>query len=147
MGGQQVVPAQQGNYQVLPETAATLAGTSLKIMLARSYEEKALGLMYYPSLDENRGMLFVYSEPRSMSFWMKNTMIPLDLVFFSPDLEVTEWIKSMQPGYGSPESTLPRYTSTGPAQYALELNAGMIDKLSLKVGDRLDIPITLLYSD
>ncbi len=144
---QQTVTAQQGNFQVLPETAATLSGTSLNIMLARTYEEKALGLMYYPSLEENRGMLFVYSAPRSMSFWMKNTMIPLDLIFFSPDLEITEWIKNMQPGYGSPEVTLPRYKSTGPAQYALELNAGMIDKLGLKVGDRLDIPLTLLYSD
>lgn len=103
--------------------------------------------MYYDFLAENHGMLFVYQTPRTMSFWMKNTKIPLDLVFFSDTLEITEWIENMQPGYGKPENLLPRYTSQSPAQYALELPAGSIVRLGLKTGDRLDIPVTLLYSD
>lgn len=143
----QATEVKQGKFQVLPETLATLGGHELKIMLARSFDEKAMGLMYYEQLEENRGMLFVYQAPRVMAFWMKNTMIPLDLVFLSENLEISEWIENMEPGYGQPEATLPRYKSTGPAQYALELKAGMIQKLGLKIGDRLDIPITLLYSD
>ena len=142
-----VVAVKQGSFQVLPETSAELAGVSLNIMLARTFDEKALGLMYYDGLPETSGMLFVYSSPRPMSFWMKNTMIPLDIIFFSPDLEITEWIENMEPGFGKPEYALPRYKSAAPAQYALELNAGMIKKLNLKQGDKLDIPITLLYSD
>ncbi|MDD3149038.1 MAG: DUF192 domain-containing protein [Candidatus Riflebacteria bacterium] len=143
----QTSTGQPGKYQVLPETVASLAGHELRIMLARSFEEKALGLMYYERLAENLGMLFVYPAPRSMAFWMKNTMIPLDLIFLSENLEISEMIENMEPGYGLPEATLPRYVSTSPAQYALELNAGMIKKLDLKIGDRLEIPITLLYSD
>ncbi len=141
------VTVKQGSFQVLPETRASLAGHDLSIMLARTFDEKALGLMFYEKLEDNRGMLFVYSAPRLMSFWMKNTMIPLDLIFFSEDLEITEWIEGMEPGFGKPEAGLPHYKATGPAQYALELNAGMVKKLGLKKGDKLEIPITLLYSD
>ncbi|HNX74528.1 MAG TPA: DUF192 domain-containing protein [Candidatus Rifleibacterium sp.] len=141
------VEVQQGDFQILPETVATLAGARFNIMLARTFSEKAQGLMHYKSLADDRGMLFVYQSPRNMSFWMKNTMIPLDLVFISENLEVIEWIENMEPGFGQPEAVLPKYKSTQPAQYALELNAGQVKKLGLKVGDRLDIPITLLYSD
>lgn len=137
----------QGKQQILPEAAGTLGGQQLNIMLARTYDEKALGLMFYESLAENQGMLFVYQTPRIMSFWMKNTMIPLDLVFFSENLQITEWIENMEPGFGMPESTLPRYTAKSPAQYALELKAGSVVRLGLKIGDMLDIPVTLLYSD
>lgn len=133
--------------QQLAAVGAELAGHSLEIMLARTFDEKTQGLMFYESLAEDRGMLFVYSEPRLMSFWMHNTKIELDLIFFSEQLTITEFIKSMQPGYGLPTSQLPRYVSKFPAQYALELKAGMIDKLGLKVGDRLEIPITMLYSE
>lgn len=139
--------AKQGKHQVLPEAVGNLAGHQLSIMLARSFDEKAVGLMFYEKLPENSGMLFVYQAPRIMSFWMKNTMIPLDLVFFDENLQITEWIEGMEPGFGLPEAALPRYTSQQPAQYALELPAGSIAKLGLKTGDRLDIPVTLLYSD
>ena len=116
----------QGSFQALPETNASLAGHDLNIMLARTFDEKAIGLMFYEKLEENRGMLFIYSAPRLMSFWMKNTMIPLDLIFFSENLEITEWIENMEPGYGRPEAGLPHYKATEPAQYALELNSGMV---------------------
>lgn len=133
--------------QQLPKVDASLAGHSLKIMLARSANEKSQGLMFYETLAEDEGMLFVYSEPRQMSFWMYNTKIELDIVFFSPDLQITEFIRSMQPGFGKSPNQLPRYVSEHPAQYALELKAGTIDRLGLQTGDRLEIPITMLYSD
>lgn len=133
--------------QILPKVSSTLAGKPLDIMLARTNSERASGLMFYESMPENEGMLFVYSSPRIMSFWMFNTKIPLDIVFFSDQLAVTEWIESMEPGYGLKQSLLPRYVSQFPAQYALELNSGAIKKLGISVGDRLEIPLTLLYSD
>jgi uncharacterized membrane protein (UPF0127 family) len=133
--------------QILPRTGATLSGASLNLMLARTNEERAQGLMYYDSLEANAGMLFVYSSPRIMSFWMCNTKIPLDLIFFSEQLTVTEYIESMQPGYGQNPALLPRYVSQMPAQYALELNSGAIKQLGITVGDRLEIPLTLLYSE
>jgi len=133
--------------QTLSVTEATLAGHKLSISLARTYEEKARGLMYVESMQDSSGMLFVYETPQIMSFWMKNTKIPLDLVFFTENLEINGWIKDMQPGYGLPENSLPRYVSEQPAQYALELNAGSIERLKLKFGERLEIPLMLLYSD
>lgn len=133
--------------QILQMTEARLAGQSLRIWLARTHEEKARGLMYYDSIEDDQGMLFVYESPQIMSFWMKNTRIPLDLVFFTENLEINGWIKDMQPGYGLPERSLAHYVSELPAQYALELKAGSIERLALKHGDRLEIPLTLLYSD
>lgn len=135
------------NSQTLSVTEATLAGHRLNISLARTYEEKAKGLMFVENMPDSDGMLFVYESPQVMSFWMKNTRIPLDLIFFTENLEINGWIKNMQPGYGLPENSLARYVSEQPAQYALELNAGSIDRLKLKLGDRLEIPIMLLYSD
>jgi len=136
-----------GQPQILPKTQASLSGQNWQIMLARNDEQRAQGLMFYESLPENEGMLFVYSSPRKMAFWMYNTRIELDIVFFSEDLMVTEFIKAMQPGYGQLPSRLPRYLSQMPAQYALELKGGMIEKAGIKVGDRLDIPVTMLYSE
>lgn len=133
--------------QTVQAAEATLAGHRLTIWLARTYPEKAKGLMYVDSIAENQGMLFIYEAPQIMSFWMKNTRIPLDLVFFTKNLEINGWIKDMQPGYGLPERSLAHYVSELPAQYALELKAGSIERLALKHGDRLEIPLTLLYSD
>lgn len=133
--------------QKLISTPAVLSGHKLEVMLARTDTEKSRGLMFFTDLAENHGMLFVYEAPRPMSFWMKNTRIPLDLVFFSPDLVITEWIEGMEPGYGHPEFSLPRYTAKNPAQYALELKAGSVVRMGLKPGDRLEIPLTLLYSE
>jgi len=131
----------------LQPAEATLSSQSLTLWLARSHPEKTRGLMFIDSMTDSQGMLFVYESPQIMSFWMKNTKIPLDLIFFSENLEINGWIKNMQPGYGLPDRSLPHYTSEIPAQYALELNAGSIDRLGLKTGDRLEIPLTLLYSD
>lgn len=128
-------------------TSGTLGGHKLDVMLARNSAEKTKGLMYFSKLSDNQGMLFVYDTPQIMSFWMKNTKIPLDLVFFSENLEITEWIEGMLPGYGKPDGLLPHYTSKRPAQYAIELSAGSVVRLGLKPGDRLEIPITLLYSE
>ncbi len=133
--------------QILQTAEATLAGHPFTIWLARTSQEKARGLMYFDSVEETQGMLFVYETPHIMSFWMKNTKVPLDLVFFTENLEINGWIKDMQPGYGIPDRSLAHYVSELPAQYALELKAGSIERLALKYGDRLEIPLTLLYSD
>ena len=133
--------------QVLPSVEAKLNGHSLKIMLARSDFEKAKGLMFYRELASDTGMLFVYNYSHKMSFWMMNTRIPLDLIFFSEDLTVSEYIKNMVPGYGKRSDTLPQYDSKFPARYALELNAGSVEELDIKIGDKLEIPQIFLYSD
>ncbi|HNV72003.1 MAG TPA: DUF192 domain-containing protein [Candidatus Ozemobacteraceae bacterium] len=132
--------------QRLPHHEARLGTHPLRIMLARSLEEKMQGLMYFTHLDQDEGMLFVYPQTQRMAFWMKNTLIPLDLVFFNERLQVTEWIEGMQPGGQKPDHALPRYTSRGPARYALELSEGSVRRLGIQSGQQLDIPLVLLFS-
>jgi len=124
---------------------ATLGSATLKIMLARSAEEKRIGLMFWENLPDDEGMLFVYDSPQIMRFWMKNTKIPLDIVFFSSELSVTEFILGMVPGYGLNENTLPIYSSKAPAQYALELASGTVNRLGIRPGMKLVLPLTLLF--
>lgn len=133
--------------QKLYSTKATLNGKQFELMLARTPIERERGLMFFKSIAPDFGMLFIYNESRKMSFWMRNTRIPLDLIFFSEDLKVTEYIKNMLPGYGQSIHALPHYNSKQPARYALELKAGSIESLNIKIGDKLEIPLILLYSD
>ena len=133
--------------QNLPLVEASLAENQLRIMLARSDAEKRQGLMYYTDLSDDQGMLFVYDEPIQMSFWMKNTYIPLDLVFFDQDLLIAEMIPGMIPGNGVPDYLLPRYQSVEKVQFALELASGTIQNLGLKIGDQLKIPLTRLFTE
>lgn len=133
--------------QNIPSVKAKLAGTDFDVMLARTNQEKMKGFMFFWDIPETTAMLFVYNYDHQMHFWMKNTRIPLDIVFFSSDLKVVEWIENMQPGYGKYEASLPHYSSKGKARHALELKAGMIKKLGIKVGDRLEIPLIMLYSE
>ncbi len=133
--------------QKLPQVKARLAGQELTLMLARTYPQKVKGLMYFKSMPLDFGMLFVYSSNQYMSFWMKNTYIPLDLIFFDDELRIVEWIKGMEPGFGRDSNELPNYSSTKKAKYALELNENSIERFKLKIGDKLEIPLACLYSD
>lgn len=135
-----------GRAQELPFETAQLGSHTLRLMIARTGEQKQTGLMFRETLAVDEGMLFVYDEPVEMQFWMKNTRLPLDIVFFSPDLTVTEFIAGMVPGFGVPEANLPRYSTQGKAQYALELASGAISLLNIRPGDRLKIPLPLLFT-
>lgn len=132
--------------QELEKHSVTLATSPLQIMIARTEGEKRTGLMYRTLLADDEGMLFCYDAPQAMSFWMKNTKIPLDLVFFGPELTVTEFIKGMIPGYGVAEGQLPIYRSAGKAQYALELASGSVMRLGIRPGDKLAVPLPLLFT-
>jgi uncharacterized protein len=97
--------------------------------------EQAKGLMYRKTLGENRGMLFVYPEERELSFWMKNTLIPLSIAFIDSKRRIID-IQDMKPLDDRP----PHYVSSEPAQYALEVNRGFFEKRGVKVGDRVELP-------
>lgn len=91
-------------------------------------KEQAKGLMRRTQIPPNTGMLFVYDRPRYLSFWMKNTSIPLDLVFIGPDNRINE-ITSLEPF--SLESVKSRF----PGVMALELDLGTAERLGIEVGD------------
>lgn len=104
------------------------------IEVASTDEERARGLMYRRSLPENAGMLFLYDRPQPAAMWMKNTPIPLDMVFISADGRVHR-IES----YTEPFSTAV-ILSEGDVAAVLELNAGQADKIGLKRGDKVLYP-------
>ena len=96
-------------------------GFAIDLELALTAEEISNGLMFRPSLPENRGMLFLFDEPRLPSFWMKNVLIPLDLVFLDGTGTVVDVIAGVQPCAADP---CPNYPPSSPAQAVLEINAG-----------------------
>ena len=90
------------------------------VEIADDPEERAEGLMHREALPENHGMLFLFEEPQELSFWMKNTLIPLDILFFDAAGQVIGY-DSMVP---CEEDPCLQYTSSGLATIALEVNAG-----------------------
>ena len=100
------------------------------IEVATTDEERARGLMYRRSLPENAGMLFIYDRPQRAAMWMKNTLIPLDMVFIAADGRVHR-IES----HTEPFSTAP-IESEGEVAAVLELNAGQAGKIGLKASKK-----------
>jgi uncharacterized membrane protein (UPF0127 family) len=119
----------------LDSPAAVLpSGHRIELELAITPEEISQGLMYRPSLSDHRGMLFLFGQDRQPSFWMKNTLIPLDLVFLSRDGVVTEIIANAPPCAADP---CPQYLPAAPARAVLEVTAGTASRQGLTAGAQL----------
>ncbi|MCB9984007.1 MAG: DUF192 domain-containing protein [Rhodospirillales bacterium] len=101
------------------------------IELALTPRQQAQGLMYRTEMPEDSGMLFFFRVPRKLSFWMKNTLIPLDMVFVHPDGTIHHIHHNAKP---QDETSI---TSKFPAKAVLELNGGTADKMGIKEGDQL----------
>jgi uncharacterized membrane protein (UPF0127 family) len=103
------------------------------IEIADDEAKVARGLMYRKSMDENHGMLFVFDKPDTYSFWMKNTLIPLDIIYIDADGKVLEIHdrKPLDETGKAPEK---------PALYVLELNENRAKAIGLKPGDKIAIP-------
>ncbi len=101
------------------------------VEIADTPEAQRRGLMYRDHLPEDQGMLFVYRAPVFVSFWMKNTQIPLDLIFIAQDGKITG-IKNMARPYD--ESPIP---SGAPVKAVLEIKGGLAERLGITKGDRV----------
>jgi uncharacterized protein len=130
-----------GKGQKLPESAQiTIRGQTIRLEVAKTAEEQEIGLMYRTSLAKNRGMLFVFAVPIPVRFWMKNTLIPLDMLFMSNG--VVKYI-----GAKIPPCKLDPCPSYGSDQQiaidsVIELPSGRAAELKLKVGDRIKVLLT-----
>jgi len=108
----------------------------VRVEIADEPSEQAKGLMYRTALAENRGMLFVFRKEERLSFWMKNTLIPLSVAFMDSEGRIVD-IQDMKPLDDDP----PSYVSAEPARYALEVNQGFFEERGVEVGDRAELPL------
>ena len=115
-----------------------LKGQKFTVEVADTDEKHALGLMFRDELAADHGMLFVVPREAPRSFWMKNTRIPLDIMYFNAELELVSMSRNTPP---CRTRRCPSYPSALPARFVLELNAGMASKLGVVVGDRLTLDL------
>jgi uncharacterized protein len=103
----------------------------LSIEIAANSEERQQGLMWRKSMANDQGMLFIFEYPEIQGFWMRNTYIPLDIIYISDRLEIVSIQKNCPP---LNDRSLP---SGKPAQYVMEINAGLCDKLGIQPGNKV----------
>lgn len=105
--------------------------TKLNIWIAKSAPSKEQGLMFIKNMPENQGMLFVYENDRILNFWMRNTFIPLDMIFVWADMEIKHihtWAKPLD------ESLV---SSQVPVRYVIETNSGFTTTHNIKTGSKV----------
>ncbi|SNZ01840.1 DUF192 domain-containing protein [Flagellimonas pacifica] len=110
-----------------PENDSIIANFDIEI--AQSSYETETGLMYRESMKDTQGMLFIFDDVAMHSFYMKNTQIPLDIIYIDENLKIASFQKNAKP---FDETGL---SSGVPIKYVLEINAGLSDQLGLIVGD------------
>jgi hypothetical protein len=115
---------------------ASGGSVEVEVEVADDMDEMQKGLMGRTALAEDAGMLFVYPEERELSFWMKDTLIPLSIAFIDAEGRIVD-IQDMKALDDRP----PHYTSAEPARYALEVNEGFFDERGVEVGDRAGLPV------
>ena len=103
----------------------------IRVELARSHEERSRGLMYRKELPSGKGMLFIFEREHDQTFWMKNTWIPLDMVFIRRDLTIAGIVHEAKP------HTLTQRSIGKPSLYVLEVPGGWAKERGLKAGQRV----------
>lgn len=110
-----------------------VAGIELEVELAVTPEEHAIGLMYRNKLEDKEGMLFVFPKEQILSFWMRNTPVPISIAFIKADGRIVQ-IDSMEP------YSLDTHISREKVMYALEMRDGWFSAHKVKEGDSVKIP-------
>lgn len=134
-------PGPDPNFQFKKEGSLTFYKADgqlvkqIDIEVAATEAEKAQGLMNRSWMEETQGMIFLFDKEQRQSFWMRNTIIPLDIMFVAADNRIVNIAKNTQPFSDKP------IPSTGPAQYVVEVVAGFSDKYGLASGDSISFDI------
>ena len=113
-----------------------LKGQRYSIEIVEDEASRERGLMNRTQMDADHGMLFIFDDDAPRAFWMKNTKISLDMLFFNAERKLVSVQHRVPPCQADP---CPAYSSGAPARYVLELNGGQADKLGLTPGDEMQI--------
>lgn len=114
---------------------------NVTLEVADSPDERTQGLMFRESLPENHGMVFVYDEAEPRSFWMKNTLIPLDMIFVAENGTVVDVEHADPPEPNVSDEDLERYTSDAPAKYVIELEQGFANETGIEPGADVEFDV------
>ena len=114
---------------VMPEGQAQ---SKVRVSLARTDVERQRGLMYVQNLAPDDGMLFLFDEDSVLSFWMKNTLIPLDMIFIGADRRIVGIVANAEPQTETSRSV------GVPSQYVLEIGGGLSGQLGIRAGQLVD---------
>ena len=139
--------------QQATQVTIDVKGESFTFDLALNFQSRRLGLMHREKLDDGSGMLFVFPDANERSFWMKNCLFNIDLIFLDSRGTITA-VHSMQTEDPKSElesefmyeNRLNHYWSNGPARFAMEFQEGTNDRLGFKVNDKVDLDLTYLKS-
>jgi uncharacterized protein len=104
-----------------------------RVEVATTPEEHARGLMYRSHLDADAGMLFVFDQPQVQRFWMKNTLIPLDMIFIGADKHIAGVVQN-----AAPETETERMVPAR-SQYVLEIGGGLASRLGIHTGQLVEL--------
>ena len=111
-------------------------GKRFTVEIADDDQSRARGLMFRDEMADDHGMFFIFSREQPRSFWMRNTRIPLDIIYLDRDLKVVSIAADTPP---CRSRRCPSYPSRGPAQYVLEINAGQAEALGLERGEAVTV--------
>lgn len=111
--------------------------------VAKSDQDKQIGLSGRASIPDDRGMLFLFDKPGYYSFWMKQMQFPIDILFIKGDKIVTIFKQVTPPPSDTDvaDNDLPIYTPQAEADKVLEINSGLVDKYGIKTGDTVKITL------
>jgi len=130
-----LVLSASGCAKLAEASSVELKGKRYTVELADTPELRERGLMFRRDMPADAGMLFIHDNEEPLAYWMKNTYIPLDILYFDSKLRLISAQLGVPPCGDQPRC--PTFASAGPAQYVLELNAGQAVALDLKPGDPL----------
>jgi len=120
------------------DDAGSGQGVIVKLELARTPQEISKGLMFRDHLDEDQGMLFIFDSEQPRRFWMKNTLLPLDIIFISEEFRIESAVTNAQPCRQDPCFV---YRSAGSAKYVLEVNGGFMQKHHILIGSEVELKL------
>jgi len=122
-----------------------LAGKRYQVELALDESSRARGLMFRQEMPSEHGMLFIHERQQILAYWMKNTLIPLDILYFDNARRLVSQQRDVPPC--SALNACPAYPSSQPARYVLELNAGQATHLNLQNGTELVFGPNIPHTD
>jgi uncharacterized membrane protein (UPF0127 family) len=134
------------NPGIISEGTVTFQGppglSYLEVEVADTPQEHSTGLMSREVLGSGEGMLFIFDGDSARSFWMKNTLIPLDMIFINSSMDIVSMQEDVQPCDASCSCQCPSYRSGFPAKYVVEANAGFAREHGLQPGQKVSLSLT-----